>query len=294
MNHKIDLHIHSNKSDGTLSPIQIIDEAVKNNVKTISITDHDTIEAYTKDIYEYAHKNSIKLIPGVEISTKTKRCGIHILGYNFDLNNSNLINKLSTLRNVRHNYLHKVAEKLKQLGYTVNTEKLDAIEAVTKAHISEDIITNQDNRKTWLNNFGHIPTKGEFIETLLNEKCPAYVKKDSISPSEAAQLIKNAGGKVILAHPVAYKYEDNLTDEEILNIIKNIKPDGIESHYIYIDRQENKINEIDKWNNYAKQLNLITTIGSDFHTKDNIHPQIGLINENINLPTNNIISNLEN
>ena len=78
----------------------------------------------------------------------------------------------------------------------------------------------------------------------MNENCPAYVKKESITPTEAATLIREAGGKVILAHPVAYTYEDNLTDEEILTIIKDMQADGIESKYIYINRNNEKINEI--------------------------------------------------
>ena len=230
----------------------------------------------------YAKKNNINIIPAVEISTKINKAGIHVLGYNFDIKNKKLIEQLSKLRNARHDYLFNVAKKLNELGYIVNTDELDKIEAVTKAHISLDVISNKDNEKVLLSNFGHIPSKGEFIETTMNENCPAYVKKESITPKEAATLIKEAKGKVILAHPVAYTYEDNLTDEEIIDIIKDMNADGIESNYIYIDRNNNKINDINKWNNYAKQLNIITTIGSDFHNFDNIHPIVGLINEDIN------------
>lgn len=293
----IDLHIHTNISDGALTPKEIIDEAKKNNVHTIAIADHDTIDAYTKKLFNYAKSNNINIIPAVEISTKINKAGLHILGYNIDLNNKKLIEQLSKLRNSRHDYLFNVANKLNALGYKVNTEELDKIEAVTKAHISLDVISNKENEKTLLDNFGHIPSKGEFIETIMNENCPAYVKKESITPTEAAKLIREANGKVILAHPVAYTYEDNLTDEEIINIIKEINADGIESNYIYIDRNNNKINDIEKWNNYAKKLNLITTIGSDFHNFDNIHPIVGLINENINLSLNeinNILYNLNN
>lgn len=293
----IDLHIHTNISDGALSPKEVIDESVKNNLNTIAIADHDSIDAYTKDLYDYAKEKNINLINAVEISTKTNKAGIHVLGYNFDIKNEKLLKKLSLLRNARHDYLFNVAKKLNELGYIVNTEDLDKIEAVTKAHISLDVISNKDNEKVLLNNFGHIPSKGEFIETVMNENCPAYVKKESITPSEAATLIREAGGKVVLAHPVAYTYEDNLSDEEILTIIKDMQADGIESNYIYIDRENNKINDISKWNSYAKELNLITTIGSDFHNNDNLHPIIGLINENIDLTLNdinNILYNLNN
>lgn len=278
---KIDLHIHSNLSDGTLSPKEIIDEAVKNNVKVLAIADHDTIDAYTKELFEYAKEKNVILINAVEISTKINKAGIHVLGYNFDLNNENFKQKLSTLRNARHDYLYNVAKKLNELGYILNVEELDKIEAVTKAHISLDVISNKENETILLKEFGHIPNKGEFIETIMNEGCPAFVKKETITPKEAAKLIRNAGGKVVLAHPVAYVYEDNLTDKDILQIVKDMKADGIEANYIYYDRNNNKIDEVEKWNKFANDNNLeIITIGSDFHNKDGIHPEIGFINEN--------------
>lgn len=293
----IDLHIHTSISDGALTPKEIIDEAVKNNVHTIAIADHDTIDAYTQELYDYAKEKNINLITAVEISTKINKAGIHVLGYNFDKKNKKLLKKLSLLRNARHDYLFNVTKKLNKLGYKVNIDELDKIEAVTKAHISLDVISNKENEKLLMSNFGHIPSKGEFIETIMNENCPAYVKKESITPTEAAELIREANGKVILAHPVAYTYEDNLTDEEIISIIKDMKADGIESNYIYIDRNNNKINDIEKWNKYAKKLNITTTIGSDFHNFDNIHPIVGLLNEDINLSLNdinNILYNINN
>ena len=232
----IDLHIHSNYSDGKLSPKEIIDEAKKKKVKTIAIADHDTLDAYTEELFKYAKDNDIQLIPAVEISTKTNKVGIHILGYNIDIKNNNLQKKLKELRNSRHDYLHNVSNKLIKLGYIVDVKELDKIDAVTKAHISEQIVKSKENEKLLLQNFGHMPTKGEFIETMMNENCPAYVKKASITPLEAATLIREANGKVILAHPVAYTYEDSLSDIKIIDIINNIKADGIESYYIYIYR----------------------------------------------------------
>ena len=289
----IDLHIHSNLSDGELTPREIIDRAVNNGVSVIAIADHDTIESYNNNLFSYAKENNVKLIPAVEISTKYKGIGIHVLGYNFDINNKLLIDKLYSIRNARHIYLHDVAVKLKELGYIIDVNSLDKIDSVTKAHIALNIIENENNNKLLLKTFGYIPDKGEFIETIMNEGCPAYVEKETISPMEASNLIKEAGGKVILAHPVCYKYEDGLTDEEILNLVNDMKADGIESNYIYIDKNNNKINEINHWNAFAKQYNLITTIGSDFHKVDNIHPDIGLINEDIKLNDSEINSIIE-
>lgn len=108
----IDLHIHTTYSDGVLTPKEVIDEALVNKVSTIAICDHDTIDAYTNELFEYAKEKAIKLITGVEISTKTKKCGIHVLGYNFDLNNDEFRKKLYNLRNARHIYLRNVAKRV--------------------------------------------------------------------------------------------------------------------------------------------------------------------------------------
>ncbi len=279
----IDLHMHTTCSDGELTPFEIIDEAVKNGVKTIAIADHDTIESYTDELFAYAKEKDINLINAVEISTKTNKSGIHVLGYSFDLNNKKLNNKLKKLRNARHDYLFKVAKKLTDLGYIVNVDELDKIDAVTKAHIASNVVDNKENEELLLKEFKHIPNRGEFIETIMNEGCKAYVKKESITPKEASKLIKEANGVVVLAHPVAYSYEDNLTEQEIEDLVIDMQADGIETNYIYIDRYDNKHNDIKKWNKLAKKLNLPITIGSDFHKKDGLHPVIGLLDEDIKL-----------
>ena len=278
---KIDLHIHTNKSDGLLSPKEIIDEAKRKQVQTIAIADHDTLDAYTDEVYNYAKDNGIELITAVEISTKTKKCGIHVLGYNIDTSSKYLNESLKKIRNARHDYLHNVANKLNEMNYILNINKLDMIEAVTKAHIAMDIISNKTNEKQLLKQFGHIPSKGEFIETIMNENCPAYVKKETVTPKEAAEIIRKAGGKVVLAHPVAYVHEDNLTMNEILEIINDMKADGLEANYIYTDRNNNIVNEIEKWNKFAEENHLFVTIGSDFHMEDGNHAEIGLENVDV-------------
>lgn len=295
MKKRIDLHIHTTESDGAFTPKEIIDEAYNNGVFTISIADHDTVSAYTDELFEYAKTKNIKIIKGVEISTKNSKVGIHVLGYNIDINDSVFKERLSKIRNARHDYLHNVSKKLNDLGYILNVEELDKIDAVTKAHIALDVVNNDKNKDELLRVFGHIPGKGEFIETIMNENCPAYVKKETVTPKEAAEIIREAGGKVVLAHPVAYAHEDNLTDEEISNLVKEMQPDGLEANYLYVDRDNNKFDETKKWNEFAKQHNLFVTVGSDFHNKDGIRPEIGFVNTNFVLDEktiNEIINNL--
>ena len=280
---RIDLHIHTTMSDGTFTPKQVIDEAYKNGVSVMAITDHDTTESYTDELFEYAKSKNIKLIPAVEISTKASKAGVHVLGYNFDWKDEKFKEELFKLRNIRHDYLHDVAKKLDEIGYYLNIEELDKIDAVTKAHIALDIVNNEKNKAKLMNDFGYIPSKGEFIETIMNENCPAYVKKRTVSPKQAADIIREANGKVVLAHPVAYVHEDGFTDEDILNIINDMKPDGLEANYLYHDRYNNEIDETKKWNEFANKNNLFVTIGSDFHNKDGIRPEIGFVNTNFTL-----------
>lgn len=292
----IDLHIHTTCSDGELTPREVIDMAIKNKVSIISITDHDTIGAYEEELFDYAKDNNIKIIPGVEISTKNDKCGIHVLGYNIDLNNEEFKNKLEKLRNSRHEYLYQVAGKIRELGYIIDIMELDKIEAVTKAHIALNVISNDKNKDILMKQFGHIPNKGEFIETIMNEGCPAYVKKNTITPREAVELIENASGIAVLAHPVAYKYEDDLTDEDIINLVRDMRVGMIEANYVYVDKNNKKINECDYWRDFAYRKSLKTTIGSDFHKDDGIRPIIGLIGENIKLSDKEVdemIDNLE-
>lgn len=293
MERRIDLHMHSVISDGVLTPKELIDEAVKNNVDTISICDHDSIEAYTDELFEYAKSNNINLIRGVEISTQDG-VGVHVLGYNMDTNNKELLDTLYKLRNSRHIYLHDVSKKLIELGYKINVEELDKIDSVTKAHIADDIVKNNDNKDLLLKEFGHIPDRGEFIETIMNEGCPAYVKKATVTPKEAAEVIRKAGGKAVLAHPVGFKYEDDLEIEDVQKIVDDMNPDGIEANYLYVDRYNNRVDEVDKWREFAKKNNKFTTVGSDFHKKDGYKPEIGFVNWDIDLTTKEVEEILNN
>ncbi len=293
MERRIDLHMHSIISDGVLTTKEIIDEAVKNNVDTISICDHDSIEAYTEELFEYAKSNNINIIKGVEISTQDG-VGVHVLGYNIDINNKELIDTLYKLRNARHIYLHDVAKKLNELGYKVNVEELDKVDAVTKAHISSDVVDNKENEELLMKTYGYIPNRGEFIETIMNEGCPAYVKKATVTPKEAADVIRKAGGKAVLAHPVGFKYEDDLNIDDVQKIVDKMNPDGIEANYLYVDRYNNRVDEVDKWREFAKKNNKFTTVGSDFHKKDGFKPEIGFVNWDIDLTNEEIEEILNN
>ncbi len=291
----IDLHIHSNISDGLLSGAEIIDEALKNNVSVLSITDHDNIAVYTDEFFNYANKRNVNIIPGVEISSRYGKVSIHVLGYNVDLKNERLLKELSKIRNSRLVYLEDVAEKLKEFNIIVNIEKLSKLDVVTKKDIAVDIVTNKLNEQFFIKKYSYVPSMGEFIETMLNPGCPAFVEKKSLTPKEASKLIKEAGGKVVIAHPVVYNSKDKISFDELKDMIINMESDGIEANYIYINLKGEVIDQTEKWNEIAKELNLFVTTGSDFHDFEEMQPLIGLSNYNVFTSNSaEIIDNLNN
>lgn len=291
---KIDLHIHTTKSDGSLTPREIIDDAYKNGVKFLAITDHDTLGAYSDDLFNYAEERGITLIVGVEVSTKLNGKGFHILGYNFDYKNYELNELLAKIREIRSKYLIDVEQKLAELGYIVNIEKLKKVESVTKANIALDIVENKLNEKKLLETFGFVPSRGIFIETIMNAGCPAYVKKESITPKEASEAIKRAGGKVVLAHPVVYDVKDKIPTEMVEEVIRSMDVDGIEANYIYYDKNLNRFDDIQKWNEFAERHGLFVTVGSDFHMDDGVKVKIGFVNQDFSLSDQQVEDILKN
>ena len=279
---KIDLHIHSNKSDGALSPFQIIDTAKKHGVEVLSITDHDTVGAYSAELFDYAKNNGLTIIPGIEISTKHEKGGYHVLGYNIDVNNKDLLEELQKMRNSRKEYLSEITEKLLEFGFVVNFQKLDKVESVTKGNVAEDVIANPVNHIALKSYFGHIPTKSEFITTLLLKGCPAYIRKTSTTPLEAVELIRKAGGKAVLAHPIAYFYDKRIPKEDTELVIREIMPDGVETNYIHHDKLGVKRNEHDEWHKVAESIGASETVGSDFHNNDGERCLIGFVNDEMN------------
>ena len=242
------------------------------------------------------HGKRVDNLAGRDLREQRKKIGIIFQHFNLLWSRTVLENITFPLEiaHVPKNERIEKAKKLAELGYYINVGELDKIDAVTKAHIALDATTNPQNKEKLLAEFGHIPNKGEFIETIMNENCPAYVKKESVTPKEAAEIIREAKGKVVLAHPVAYEHEDNLTDEDILEIVKDMKPDGLEANYLYVDRNNNKFDETAKWNEFAKENNLFVTVGSDFHNKDGLRPEIGFVNTNFTLSDEKIDEILEN
>lgn len=214
-----------------------------------------------------------------------------------DIKSEKFKDALLIQRNSRIIYLEDVANKLLEVGYYIDVKELSKIDGVTKAHIAEYAVTCKKNKEKLLEEYSYIPTKGEFIETVMNPGCPAFVNKKTLTPVEASKLIKEASGKVVLAHPVVYNTKDNMSVDKLKILMKEMNVDGVEANYVYINRKNEFVNQIQLWNDVANELNIFTTIGSDFHNKDGINAVVGLTNyENLflNVNTNKIIEKISN
>ncbi len=187
-----DLHLHSTASDGTWTPLQVLQEAEKLGLRAISLTDHDTV-AGVLEALPHVKEFSFDFVPGLEINTEAEERDIHILGYYPDLENPKLQQALQRVRDLRLERLDRILQKLAELGIRIRREEVLAVaqgKSVGRPHVAEVLYKK-----------GFARTKrGAFDRFLLRGK-PAYVPRYKLTPQKAIELIKAAGGIPVLAHP---------------------------------------------------------------------------------------------
>ncbi len=243
---KIDLHVHTNYSDGLYSPHQVLNLAKIFNLDVISITDHDNLDGYRSAV-EYAKELNIKLIPGVEISSQLEDREVHILAYNIDIDNEELNNLLQLIYDSRFNRAQKIVEKLSENGIELDFDEIMKTAGennyLGRPHISRALVDS-----------GFCKDKFEAFDKYLGDKCFAFVPKYSVPVKEVIKIIRNAGGISVLAHPYS------LRNDKLIYKIIQLGIDGMEVFYA-------KCNDdlIYHYNEMALMNNLIRTGGSDFH-----------------------------
>lgn len=260
MSNKIDLHIHSTYSDGTETPKAILDKAKELGIDTVSITDHDTIDA-TKEAKEYAKKLNINYINGVELSAYSVT-EIHILGYGFDENNAELIETLEEFSQKRQERVTNILEALAKYKIYINKEDLPDSKSIGRLHVAKALQAK-----------GYVSTIPEAFDKYLGANGITYFPSKRITPLEAVQIIKKAGGIPVLAHPLRF-----LQSKKIEDLIIGLKPyglGGIEAYYNTHDELTCK-----KILDLAKKYKLIATGGTDYHGK-NRNQELGSIEFNL-------------
>lgn len=259
------MHIHTIYSDGEYTPNEIIEMAIDRDIDTIAITDHDTING-VKQINrneEFIKNSGITIFNGVEISCKWDLGTMHVLGYDFDIENQELNEWFNILRTNRMNSTLSVMEQIKRdYGITFNYQ--DIIDMINKNNIGRP-----DLAKLCIK-YGFCNTVDEAFNLYLNpakEKVRGTNKK--IEYQECFKLIKNSGGLVVLAHPKTL----NLNDDDLNILLNQMKLQGLDGIEVYNSIHTEKDSQL--YLEFARKYDLLISGGSDYHGP-NVKPKVKL------------------
>lgn len=270
----IDLHVHSNASDGTLTPAEVVRLAVKNKLAAFALTDHDTLagipEAEKTALSETENGHPIQVIPGTEISVAYKKKDIHILGLFINPKCEILTSALETARMKREERNEKMTANLRAAGIDITVDKLKEEEGeavLTRAHFAKFMVK-----------YGYCKTLPEAFTKYLNNDSPYYVPREYLSPEEAVSLIHTGGGLAVLAHPLLYKYTLEEV-EQLTAYLADFGLDGMEAIY-----SSNTGFDEGRMRHLANKYNLAITGGSDFHGANKPDLNIGSGRGNLKIP----------
>lgn len=284
----IDLHMHTHHSDGTEDCVSILKKCEEKNLDYISITDHNTANAYKEleniNISEYFKG---KIIPGIELNTKVLNVPIEILGYGIDYNKMCTLVKDIYIAPSKRNLIEaeRLYNKCLKYGITLDNNCLENYtpDSFASGFFHKEITKHVENKKL-ISSEAWESSKILYRQYMSDPNAPLYVEMDDLVPDfeTASSLIKQCGGLVFIPHIYEYKHNSNA----ILNyILDNYSIDGIECYYTTFSfEQHNEILEI------CKQHNLFISGGTDFHGAIRPEVSIGTGYGNLQIPTD-IISN---
>lgn len=190
--HTVDLHVHSTKSDGSLSPSQLVDLAGEKGLDAFALTDHDTIDGLDEAI-EYNSGNSLEIIPGIEFSTEYMGKDIHILGLFIDYKMPSFRQQIQAFVDSRILRNEKMCRNLQEAGIDISFDKLKEAfpgSVITRGHYARYLLEH-----------GYIKSLPEAFERYVGDRCRYFVPREKVTPEQAVHLILDAKGLPILAHP---------------------------------------------------------------------------------------------
>lgn len=242
-----DLHIHTNYSDGLLSPEEVIDLAIEKNLDGIAITDHDTVDGIETAIkYNSSLGKKLHIIPGIEFGSIENNGEVHILGYFIDYKSSEILDLSKELKKNRFRRSLKIVERLNHIGLDISMEDIDPLaseEIISRSHIAMALV--QKN---------YVKDIDDAFNLYLNRGQIAYVEKLAPDIKTTINIIHRLGGIAVLAHPGLIK------NKTIIKRCIDYNIDGIEAIH-----SKHSSNDVKYLLNIAKENNLIITGGSDCH-----------------------------
>lgn len=250
---RADLHCHSHYSDGADSPVELLQKAIQIGLSGLSITDHDTLEAYPEAM-EYAKQKQFPLLSGVELSASHKNEPVHVLGYGFPINSKRILDFCERHQQRRKERNLRILEKLKKKGILVTEEEIAQIALEGQLEQQKKRTIGRPHIAMVLIQKGIVRSIKEAFQKYLGEGKAAYDPGERISVEETITCIREAGGKAILAHP--HLIIKRSTVRELLEM----PFDGLEGYYAKLSHDQEK-----EWIKHAEKKGWIITGGSDYH-----------------------------
>jgi predicted metal-dependent phosphoesterase TrpH len=252
-----DLHLHTSFSDGTYSPEELVANAQRHGLRALSLTDHDTVEGcgLTAGACE---KVGIEFITGTELTAEQDGHEIHILGYFLDTSNDTLLSEIGKFQAVRQNRVREMVTRLNRLNVPLQVDAVFAIancRSPGRPHVARALVQA-----------GLCQDLDEAFERFLKKHRPAWVPKFKISAGDAIELIHQAGGLAVMAHPAL-----NRTDEVIETMV-NAGLDGIECFHT-----KHSTGATEYYLEMADKYKLLVTGGSDCHGMSKGKPVMGTV-----------------
>ncbi len=277
----VDLHVHSNRSDGSFSPTELVDYAIEKGLSAFALTDHDTVDGLEEaivyanklrqeymnsqsdiDSEAYSHGDATtnkencncpipEVIPGIEFSTEYQGRDVHVVGLYIDYRNADFVKQLKAFVDSRDVRNEKMCGLLQEHGVDITYEQLlaefpDAV--ITRAHYAKFLL-----------NHGYVKSMNEAFDRYVGDHAPCFLPREKVTPVQAVKLVLEAGGVPILAHPILYRMSDARL-EGLVAELKEAGLMGIEAVYsTYNSGEERQIRSL------AAKYRLLISGGSDFH-----------------------------
>jgi predicted metal-dependent phosphoesterase TrpH len=252
----IDLHTHTNASDGTDSPTQLIDKAINRGINILALTDHDTTRGWDEAksaLLNHPSQTEMKLVLGSEISCQDDNgISIHMLGLLFNPDYQPLFEVLERTRENRHSRMERIIARLNEAGIDITIDEVNAQRkgdaTLGRPHLADALVAR-----------GHVASRDEAFAALLHNKSKFYINHYSPSPVETIKLIKAAGGVAIIAHPLASQRGRTIS----MDLFESLIAAGLDG--IEVDHRDHSENEKSELLRFAIENELIVTGSSDYH-----------------------------
>jgi 3',5'-nucleoside bisphosphate phosphatase len=252
-----DLHLHTNFSDGTYSPEELTAQGQAHGLSVLALTDHDTMEGCARMALA-CQKAGIEFIPGSELTAELADTELHLLGYFLDRSNSKLVVEMSRFQSVRQNRIREMVQRINHLGIPLRAEavfELANCRSPGRPHVGRALVQG-----------GFCASLDEAFERFLKKHRPAWVPKFKMSALEAIELIHQAGGLAVMAHPGLNQSDDIIPELVAAGL------DGIECFHT-----KHSLAASERYLQVASRFGLLITGGSDCHGLSKGKPLIGSV-----------------